>query len=60
MTEQIKCSYCDKTQHEVAALVQRQDGNVAICNECISMCFIELSKAAHMRHVYSNNPDQPR
>jgi len=29
------CSFCDKTKAEVAKLVQRQDSDVAICNECV-------------------------
>jgi ATP-dependent protease Clp ATPase subunit len=40
----MKCSFCDKTREEVAALVSREDGTVRICNECVSVCLVQLSE----------------
>lgn len=36
------CSFCSKHRQEVAVLIAGP--GVLICNECISVCFVEMSK----------------
>ena len=34
--EELKCSFCDKNQKEIAKLIAGPD--VYICNECVELC----------------------
>jgi hypothetical protein len=39
-----KCSFCHKTQQEVATLIVGGD-DISICNECTTLCAEQISKS---------------
>ena len=49
-TMTLHCSFCEKSQHEVAKLVAGNH-NVCICDECIPLCMDILTKDGMTRYV---------
>ena len=40
--EKLKCSFCDKTDDQLALLIKQK--NTYICNECVAICVRVLSE----------------
>lgn len=45
------CSFCGKSENDVAHLIENDAGNALICNECISDC-----NALFSEHSHGNQP----
>jgi len=48
-TDNLKCSFCNKTQGEVAKLITNPIGSACICNECVELCRAVLKDAESAR-----------
>ena len=54
MTEVISCSFCNKTQHEVARLIAGPPG-IYICNECVKVCTSVIAQEER-KHIEPSAP----
>ena len=55
------CTFCGKSHHEVNALVEGPDPNVAICNNCVELAMYIVLNKKYERidepEVVDNNKD---
>jgi ATP-dependent protease Clp ATPase subunit len=55
--EPLRCSFCYKTQSEVAKLVSNPGGSAHICNECIEVSHLILEEGPNLRtHPVAGHP----
>ena len=61
-TEPLKCSFCNKTQHEVRKLIA--GSGVYICDECVELCceildeeFKENHNHGALKHICNHKRD---
>lgn len=46
MTNEPKCSFCDKAESQVEVLIRAPNAPVWICNACVKFCASVLNKKA--------------
>ena len=52
MTDILSCSFCNKTQHDVARLIAGPPG-IYICNECVKVCTSVIAQEER-KHIEPN------
>jgi ATP-dependent protease Clp ATPase subunit len=48
MTSPLRCSFCDKSQHDVCKLIAGP-GTVFICDECILLCIEVIFESKNIK-----------